>query len=66
MVDWFTATVYFYSEGDDRKFKIDLTEHELAKLLKFCDDLNKLYEFTELLNRWEKIENGRGKKEKSG
>jgi len=51
MVDWFTATIYFYSETDDRKYKTDITESELSYILKNCQNLNELAKFLAILGK---------------
>ena len=51
MVDWFTATIYFYSESEDKNYKTEINEHELAYILKNCKDLNDLAEFLSVIKK---------------
>ena len=51
MVDWFTATIYFYSESEDQKYYTEINEHELAHILKTCRTLNDLAEFLAVIKK---------------
>lgn len=51
MTDWFTAVIYFYSESENKRYKTEINEQELAYILRYCGDLNQLAEFLSVINK---------------